>query len=767
MTIVRTACAPRQTSLLLVLVVTAVAPIPLIAAEAVDAIEVIGVTPVHGAGVPAGEYPANVQTLNKDDLADGGLDVTDSLNRKLSSVTLNAAQNNPLQPDVQYRGFTASPLLGLPQGIAVYGDGVRLNSVFGDTVHWDMIPQHAIDSINLMPGSNPLFGLNTLGGALSYRTKDGFTTDKSRVTVLGGSFDRWEVAAETGAQHGEWAYYVALSYFDEEGWRDYSPSTARSLFGKVSWQAGVSRLDLGINIADSDLIGNGATPTQLLDEDREAIFTRPDKTENELFAVTLNGETELNENTLLAGNVFFRRHNISTLNGDDSDIEGCALPANAGLLCIEDDGAEEVVEDPNGNPIAASGALEGATVNTSQTDQDSYGMTVQATFLHDVAGYENQLIVGGAWDEGRARYRAKTELGSLDATRLAVGGRVFDGGSFIDVKTRTRSFGLFFFDSLRVTDALTLSLAGRWNNTNVELDDQLGTALNGDHTFSRFNPSVGAAYALQPSTTLYGSYSEATRAPTPVELTCADPDDPCRLPNAFVADPPLDQVVARTFELGARGRSGGINWNVAIFTTTNEDDIIFISSGALTSEGYFDNIGDTRRRGIELGVSGRALSDRLDWFAGYTYLEATFQSDFRAPSENHPKAVGGEIGVDKGDRIPGIPEHVFKVGADYKITPSFALGGEVLYASNQYLRGDESNQLDPIDGYAVTNLRMRYELTKALSVIGRIDNVFDTEYETFGVLGEPAEVLGAAYDDPRFLGPGSPRGGWIGVEATF
>ena len=234
-----------------------------------------------------------------------------------------------------------------------------------------------------------------------------------------------------------------------------------------------------------------------------------------------------------------------------------------------------------------------------------------------------------------------------------------------------------------------------------------------------------------------------------------------------IADPPLDQVVARTFELGARGRSGGINWNVAIFTTTNEDDIIFISSGALTSEGYFDNIGDTRRRGIELGVSGRALSDRLDWFAGYTYLEATFQSDFRAPSENHPKAVGGEIGVDKGDRIPGIPEHVFKVGADYKITPSFALGGEVLYASNQYLRGDESNQLDPIDGYAVTNLRMRYELTKALSVIGRIDNVFDTEYETFGVLGEPAEVLGAAYDDPRFLGPGSPRGGWIGVEATF
>lgn len=767
MALIRASRSPGNVGVFFVIAVSTVTPVEGIAAQAVDAIEVIGVTPLHGTGVPAAEYPANVQTLNTDDLADGGLDVTDSLNRKLSSVTLNAAQNNPLQPDVQYRGFTASPLLGLPQGIAVYGDGVRLNSVFGDTVHWDMIPQHAIGSINLIPGSNPLFGLNTLGGALSYRTKDGFTTDQSRVSVLGGSFDRWELAAETGAQHGDWAYYLALSYFDEEGWRDYSPSTAQSLFGKVSWQAGVSRLDLGINIADSDLIGNGATPAQLLHEDREAIFTRPDQTENELFAVTLNGETEMNDDTLLSGNLYFRRHDISTLNGDDSDIEECALPGNAGLLCIEDDGTEKVVEDPNGNPIAASDSLEGATVNTSRTEQDSYGMTLQTTFLHDLAGYENQLIVGAAWDEGRAHYRAKTELGSLDATRLAVGGAVFDGESFVDVKTKTRSFGLFFFDSLRVTDALTVNLAGRWNSTNIELDDQLGTALNGDHTFNRFNPSIGVTYALQPSTTLYGSYSEATRAPTPVELTCADPDDPCRLPNAFVADPPLDQVVAKTFELGARGRTAGINWNAAIFTTTNQDDIIFISSGALTSEGYFDNIGDTRRRGIELGVSGSALSGRLDWFAGYTYLDATFQSAFRAPSENHPEAVGGEIAVEKGDRIPGIPEHVLKVGADYKVTPALSLGGEVLYASNQYLRGDESNQLDPIDGYTVTNLRMRYQVNRTFSVIARVDNVFDTEYETFGVLGEPDEVLGAAYDDPRFLGPGSPRGGWIGVEATF
>lgn len=726
----------------------------------------IGITPMHGTGVPAKQYPANVQVLDSDDIEDSGLDLSDTMNRKLGSVTINTAQNNPLQPDVQYRGFTASPLLGLPQGVAVYGDGVRLNSVFGDTVHWDTIPQNAIESINLIPGSNPLFGLNTLGGALSLTTKSGFGFAGNKVSLLGGSFGRWDLQGETGGQHGDWAHYLAVRYFEEDGWRDFSPSDAASLFGKLSWRSDTTRLHLGLNVADTELIGNGAVPVDLLDEDREAIFTRPDRTENELWALTLTGDSDLNDDVILSGNLYFRKHDIATLNGDDSDIEACPPPDGA-FLCTEDDGVAEPVRNPAGVAIPADETLEDATINTSDTEQDAYGASLQLNLFSELAGRENQLIVGAAWDEGRTQYRSRTELGALDDTRRAVGGGVVDGDSLVDVETTTRNLSLYFTDSLSLTDKLTLNLAGRWNHTEIELKDQLGTALNGDHPFNRFNPSVGASYALNRSTTVYGSYSEATRAPTPVELTCADAEDPCQLPNAFLSDPPLDQVVAKTFELGARGRAAGVNWQFSAFSTINKNDILFISSGALTSEGFFDNIGDTRRRGIELSVNGNTGANTLEWFASYAFLDATFQDSFEAPSANHPEAVDGEISVQSGDRIPSIPRHVFKAGADYKINPSISLGGEIIYNSEQYLRGDESNQLDTVGGYAVVNLRGRYKINNHFSVFAKVDNVFDKEYESFGTLGEPDEVLGPSFDDERFLGPGAPRSAWIGIRASF
>jgi outer membrane receptor protein involved in Fe transport len=170
---------------------------------------------------------------------------------------------------------------------------------------------------------------------------------------------------------------------------------------------------------------------------------------------------------------------------------------------------------------------------------------------------------------------------------------------------------------------------------------------------------------------------------------------------------------------------------------------------------------------LELGINGATPTKSMNWFASYAYLDATFRDSFTAPSENHPEAVDGGILVEEGDRIPGIPRHLIKAGADYTIAPAFTLGGEVIYNSNQYLRGDESNQLDPIDGYSVVNLRGRYQINKHFSLFAKIDNLFDEEYETFGVLGEPDEVLGDDYEDPRFLGPGAPRSGWVGIEASF
>ncbi len=733
-----------------------------------DPIEVIGITPTHGAGIDRDRVPANVQTATGADLRDSQApDLTSFMNRRLGSVHLNEAQNNPLQPDVQYRGFTASPLLGLPQGLSVYQNGVRVNEPFGDTVNWALIPESAIGSVNLIPGSNPLFGLNTLGGALSLRTKTGHTDPGTSGALTYGSFGRVQLQGQSGGRHAGFDYFVTGEYFDEDGWRDFSPSEAFSGFGSFGWEDERNSLRLNLTGADTDLIGNGASPEQLLEQDREAIFTHPDQTENSLFMANLEASRQLADGLELDSNAYFRRSNIDTLNGDDSDFEECEEPANAGLLCEEEEGAdEEVVEDASGDPVAASDAVEGGTINTSQTEQRAFGGSLQVSLERALLGRPNRLVLGGSVDAAEVEFDSRTELASLDDTRRAVGSGIPDGESFVGVDTENRNYSLYFLDILTLAEGLDLTLAGRYNRTNIELDDQLGTALNGDHTFSRFNPSAGLTYRVSPLLTVFGSYSESNRAPTPVELTCADPEDPCRLPNAFLADPPLDDVVARTGEVGLRGRWQGIQWSLAAFNTVNDDDIIFISAGTLASEGFFDNVGDTRRRGLELNLSG-ALGP-VDWFLAYTRLDAEFRDPLRIASANHPLAdANNEIQVEKGDRLPGIPENLFKAGASVEALPGLRIGGELLHNSDQVLRGDESNQLDPVDGYTVVNLRGEYRMNRHLAVFASVENLFDTDYETFGLLGEADEVLGDNFDSPRFLSPGAPRGGWVGLRASF
>jgi len=249
----------------------------------IETIEVVGTTPL-GADRDLDQIAANVQAATAEELREqGALDLADFMKRSFGSVFVNDAQNNPLQPDVQYRGFVASPLLGLPQGLAIYQDGVRVNEPFGDTVNWALIPESAIGDLYLVPGSSPLFGLNSLGGAVAVRTKDGFAHRGTRAELSAGSFERLSLQAETGgAIDDNVGYFVTVSHFEEEGWRDFSPSEAEQLFAKLSTQGDDSRLDVSLTYVDTDLIGNGAAPAELLEIDRSAIFTRPDRTQNEL-----------------------------------------------------------------------------------------------------------------------------------------------------------------------------------------------------------------------------------------------------------------------------------------------------------------------------------------------------------------------------------------------------------------------------------------------------------------------------------------------------
>ncbi len=778
-----------------------------------NTVEVIGITPVLGVGLPKEKIPYNVQTATAEDLASSSsLDITDFMNRNFGSLIINDAQNNPLQPDVQYRGFSASPLLGLPQGLAVYQNGVRVNEVFGDTVNWDLIPESSIANLNLVGGSNPVFGLNTLGGAISLETKNGFTHTGHNFEVYGGSFDRFVMTAESGGNNGTFGYYGTVQYFDEEGWRDASPSDSLNIFTALSYRDGsTTSLDLNFNYGDTDLIGNGAIPIELAEQDREAVFTSPDQTKNEMVFIQGQGEHWFSDSIQVSGNAFYRRNETDTFNGDGTEFEECTIDGTEVLIEVDEDDLEDAgldceagvttaqltgagidferVEDQFGNDVDENNTqLGGLDIdelnglnNRSDREQENYGGTLQTVYLGNLFGKNNQFIVGTSYTYGEVVFDSSQELASLTTARSTVGTNIFvpEEGTGIDSESFTVSF--FFTDTISATDKLDLTFSGRIDHTDIELTDGGGRgltnaqpALTGEHEYNRFNPAVGFTYAHQPGLTSYFSYSESSRAPTAVELACAEPTAPCSLPNGFLADPPLDQVVAKSFEGGFRGNLAdlgvlnNIAWNLGGFITTNEDDIIFQNTGGVSgNEGFFDNIGDTERLGMELGLNGDL--QKLNWFLNYSYIRATFKDAFQASSANNSfKDANDLIQVEDGDFIPGIPEHTLKLGGDYAVTNKFSIGGDMQYNSGVFLRGDESNQLGSLDDYATVNIRANYDVNKTFSVFARVNNLFDKDYESFGLLGEPNEVPGfASFTDNRFVGVGAPISGFVGVKANF
>ena len=769
--------------------------ISLTAAEAVErkqTVEVIGTTPAHGVGLPEELIPFNVQTATSEDLdRSQSLGLTDFMNRNLGSITINDAQNNPLQADVQYRGYTLSPLLGLPQGLAVYQNGVRINEPFGDSMNWDLVPEASIGGINLIGGANPIFGLNTLGGALSITTKDGFSHTGNQFESYGGSFERIVNTVESGGNNGKWGYYITANYFDEDGWRDASPSDAYTIFSAASFRHGDTTLDITLNHADTNLIGNGSSPIELLALDRAAVFTSPDITENKMTMINFSGTQWLNQTIQLSSNIFYRKNKTNSFNGDGSEFE------DDGAGELEEDG--DGVEDQNGNGISstnANGTSRDAINNISNREQEGFGVNIQATVLDDLMGHENQFIFGTSYQQGLIDHFAIIEIASLactstgadctlaNADRSTVGTNIFVPEEGTNIRAHNRTWSLFTTDTFSVNEKLSVTASARYNNTHIVLGDRTSQSnltspenpalLNGEHDFDRINPAFGFTYNFNYSNGIYGSYSESSRAPTPIELLCADINAPCSLPNAFLADPPLEQVVTKSFEGGLRGTlKNGIAYTVSAYHSTNNDDIIFGSVGGTTSSrGFFRNVGDTQRVGTEFGLSG-ILKEKIDWYFNYSFIEATFEDNFNGVSAQHPNRIdlngdgtANEIQVEAGDRIPGIPEHSIKIGGTYNLNDRFSIGVGGIYNSDQVLRGDESNQLATVDDYFVVNVNSTYKINKNFSFFAKINNLFDTDYETFGLLGEADEIF-AAFDDARFLGAGAPIAIFVGLRATF
>ena len=762
-------------------------------------INVYSATPLPSIGLPLDLVPANIQVIKREDLKNQvGVTIADFASNNLQSVSIQETQGNPFQPDVTFRGYSASPLDGNPQGLSVFLDGVRVNEPFGDSVRWDLIPSFAIQGMQLIPGSNPLYGLNTLGGAIALQTKSGRTNQGAAIEASGGSWGRKNVSAEYGgvSKDGSVDYYLGANYFDEDGWRKYSPTTVKQTFGKVGWQNESTKIDLSYLNVNNDMIGNGLVPQALISsEGREAIYTRPDQTRNFLNQFTLNASHWINNDVMASANAYYRRSNRNTLNGDINDDYD---PSEA---CDDElDGCQGVN-------------------NRTWTRSNSYGVQGQLSFNQKLFDKKNQFIVGVGYDRSIQRYNQTVEgAEEFDASRLPV--NIEQPAKLSTAfKGKTETFSLLATDTLSLNDLVHVTGSARYNRTEVKNIDYLvgtpgyGTGnAGGNHLFQRINPSLGVTLTPNENMTVFGSYSESSRAPSAMELGCSDPENPCLLPNAMAGDPPLKQVVAKTYDMGLRGKLPfDMKWSASIYQAVNHNDIQFQYAGAANSAGYFANVGRTKRQGLDLGIGG--IVNKLTWNTSYSYIKATYDTSFDVANETNSSRANDTIVINKGDEIPGIPKHQLKLRAQYQITPEWSFGGNLVAFSSRYMHGNENNRHQAnsaecqtyengeenhqtpcakgkIPAFAIVNLDSQYNLGSGWKIWAKAINVFDSDYYTTGRLGVNAFTgAGNTFDtsaglderpdgaDDRgvasghrgaaFVSPGAPRAGWLGVRYEF
>ena len=803
-------------------------------------VEVVGVTPLPGLDLPRDQVPAAVQTATGADLARSqAADLSQFLNRRLGGVHLNEMQNNPVQPDLNYRGFTASPLLGTAQGLSVYVDGVRLNQPFGDVLSWDLIPKSAIATVTLMPGSNPLFGLNTLGGALAVNTKDGLRHAGSQIEASSGSHGQATLGFETGGSRADGLHwFVSGQRLQDQGWRVASPSRVGQFFGKLGGPVGDATVTLSAALAETELYGNGLQEQRLLDSDRRSVYSLPDITRNRAALLNLTVTQALAGGLMLSGQVYARHIHTRSQNGDVNE-------ASLGQALYQPDAAERAVltdagysgfplagEDAANSPfpkwrcIAQAllqdepGEVCNGLVTRSDTRQSQIGLSAQLSGDGRWGGLAQRWVAGVALDVSRVQFRQRSELGYLNPDHSVTGvgafgdgvsGGMVDGQPFdtrVDLAARTLVWSLLASDTLTLAPGAHLTVAGRYNRSTVRSRDAITPgggrgSLDGDHRFARFNPALGLTWAARPTLTLYAGANQGSRAPSAVELGCADPANPCKLPNAMAGDPPLRAVVTTTLEAGLRGRAaGGVDWNLGLFRADNRDDILFVADNA-AGFGYFRNFGATRRQGLEAGFSATLGAARIG--AHYTWLDASFQSaellGAAGNSRNDTADAGrpgidGRIAIQPGQRIPLVPRHLLKLFAELPLGAGLSLQADLNAVSAALARGNENGLHQPdgvfylgpghSPGYAVLNLGAEWQpaagALRGLTVFAQASNLLDRRYSTAAQLGASAfDAKGNFVARPlpanangewpllqgSFLAPGAPRALQIGLRWRF
>jgi outer membrane receptor protein involved in Fe transport len=516
-------------------------------------------------------------------------------------------------------------------------------------------------------------------------------------------------------------------------------------------------LNLSLALADNTLNGSQVLPLSMLNNPTQS-YTAPDYITNKNALLALKGSHFIDEEKLLEGNIYFRVSNAKNANSNES----CTSNVTA---------AEDCVANQSQGDLASTYAI-------ANTRQRGAGATVQLNMFGDVKGHPNKFTVGAGADASKVNYQSNTYGANLIGNYVSIidpsganainPNNIYNQGD-VNLSTTSTYYGLYAMNNFALNKQWNVTLSGRYNYDTVNLagasNDGAGFvgSLDGNHAYHRFNPAAGLNFNPAKNLSFYAGYNEGMRVPSPVELSCADPAIPCSLPTGFTSDPDLKMIVSKTWEGGVRGKiSPSLGWNMAAYSSSDQDDIQFVANGSNGgTTGFFQNVGKTQRRGIELGMQGKF--NHLTWAANYGFVDATYQSSFTESSAQNSSADSntGLITVNKGSHIPGIARQTLKLRANFDVAPDWNIGANVMVNSSQIAHGNENNQdaVGQTGGYAVVNFDTHYKVTSNWLTSFKITNLLNRRYNTFGIL---AQNMHTALNEVA-VSPSNPRGVWLGL----
>ena len=621
--------------------------------------------------------------------------------RQQSGMSTYDNVGSPYKVNVSTRGFYASPVVGTPQGVSVFVDGVRVNEPDAAEVNFDLLPIEHVKRVEILSGNGTLLGRNSLGGSINLVTRRGEGPPSGEIELMGGTYGSYSVEASAGARTKRGLdYYVGGNYNYENGWRQSTRADQWQGFLNVGKLGQTSGIRGQFFFSHSYARTAGSLPFSVYEVKPDSNLTDGDYEDLNGLQAALAGYRQMGSGRG-SFNVYYRYTDANRFNVNQE-------------------------ADPDTRNDATNSV---------------FGGTIDYRFAVPVGNSAIGLRFGidGSTASSKVQlYADSTKFGGASELTTDVQSPVSD----------IAGFALADYALGRVK----LSAGLRYDYVTIPFHNLIDPARDTTSNYSRLDPRVSVDMDAGHGVSLFASLGTSFRAPSLIEVACADPEEPCPLPYALGDDPPIAPVTVTTIEGGARYQSGSLSLTGTAYYSDVKNDIYLFPSPTVVEgsllEGYFGNLDKTRRVGVEL--AGRyAFGEAHSVYANYAYTRATFQSAAEIFSILEDDGIDNT--VEPGDLLPLVPMHQFKGGVNLRFDFGLRAGADLRWVGEQVYQQDEANNMPKLPSYFVADLRAGWEVGK-WEISGVVNNVFNTTYATFGTFNVNQGAPGQPIE--RFLTPG-------------